>query len=178
MLKRFVCSKTYSVSFQSHSQTRFIFTILFPFCLYFINFDIKNLFISLTLLFFRLLVVKYFPSQNKTTTTLYKWAETSLSTGCLIFLQIDIITFEQNPFLENVVFSPRSGRIILSHKSSNPYDRPTIQQILDAAAETGLPHQFPKTVLQIEKVFGVMMAAAKIGCCSLMNITVTDFLLF
>jgi len=34
----------------------------------------------------------------------------------------------------------RSGRIILSHKSSNPYDRPTIQQILDAAAETGLPH--------------------------------------
>jgi len=33
----------------------------------------------------------------------------------------------------------RSGRIILSHKSSNPYDRPTIQQILDAAAETGLP---------------------------------------
>ena len=36
-----------------------------------------------------------------------------------------------------LVFSPRSGRIILSHKSSNPYDRPTIQQILDAAAETG-----------------------------------------
>ena len=120
-----------------------MFTILFPFCLYFINFDTKNLFISLTLLFFRLLVVKYFPSQNKTTTTLYKWAETSLSTGCLIFLQIDIITFEQNPFLENVVFSPRSGRIILSHKSSNPYDRPAIQQILDAAAaaaaDTGLP---------------------------------------
>ena len=79
-----------------------MFTILFPFCLYFINFDTKNLFISLTLLFFRLLVVRYFPSQNKTTTTLYKWVETSLSTGCLVFLRIDIITFEQNPVFENV----------------------------------------------------------------------------
>ena len=34
-----------------------------------------------------------------------------------------------------------------------------------------------KTAVKIEKVFGVMMAAAEIGCCSLMNMTVTDFLL-
>jgi len=27
-----------------------------------------------------------------------------------------------------------SGRILLSHKSSNPYDRPSLHQILDAAA--------------------------------------------
>ena len=74
-----------------------IFTILFP-----LSTLIQFLFISLNLLLFRLLVVKYFPSQNKTTTTLYKWVETSLSTGCLVFLRIDIITFEQNPVFENV----------------------------------------------------------------------------
>jgi len=28
----------------------------------------------------------------------------------------------------------RSGQILLSHKSSNPYDRPSLHQILDAAA--------------------------------------------
>jgi len=28
----------------------------------------------------------------------------------------------------------RSGHILLSHKSSNPYDRPSLHQILDAAA--------------------------------------------
>ena len=41
------------------------------------------------------------------TTTLYKWAETSLLTGCLIFLQIDIITFEQRSLFENVGLFPQ-----------------------------------------------------------------------
>ena len=67
-----------------------------------INFDTIFFHFFEFVVFFRLLVVKYFPSQNKTTTTLYKWVETSLSTGCLVFLRIDIITFEQNPVFENV----------------------------------------------------------------------------
>jgi len=33
----------------------------------------------------------------------------------------------------------RSGRIVLSHKSSNPYDRPSLRQILDAAADKTNP---------------------------------------
>ena len=51
------------------------------------------------------------------------------------------LNIAQSLFRKCWSFSRRSGRIILSHKSSNPYDRPTIQQILDAVAtaETGLP---------------------------------------
>lgn len=33
----------------------------------------------------------------------------------------------------------RSGQIVLSHKSSNPYDRPSLRQILDAAADRTNP---------------------------------------
>ena len=137
MLKRFGCS---TCPFSLIHIQDFFVLFCFPFAFTLSTLIQKHLFIFLTLLFLRLLVVKYFPSQNRTTTTLYKWVETSFSTGCLIFLQIDNNTFEQNALLKMLVFSRRSGRIILSHKSSNPYDRPTIQQILDAAAaETGLP---------------------------------------
>ena len=98
----------------------------------------------------RLSVEKSFPSRKMTTTTLCKWEETSPSPGRAHndrFLVISEYVCNQQLQLKalpqvrraKIYLSPRCGQIVLSHKSSNPYDRPSLRQILDAAADRTNP---------------------------------------
>ena len=104
----------------------------------------------------RLSVEKSFPSQNKMTTTLCKWEETSPSPGWAfngnmyvkksgnIRVRVQPAAPARSsppgPATAKIYLPPpRSGQIVLSHKSSNPYDRPSLRQILDAAADKTNP---------------------------------------